>query len=89
MVVYGDLEADLRAPIVSLNIGEMDSAMVSDILWEDYEICVRAGAHCAPLMHEALGTVEQGAVRFSFSHYNTEEEVETAVNAVRELASEE
>lgn len=88
MVVYGDLEADLRAPIVSLNIGEMDSAMVSDILWEDYEICVRAGAHCAPLMHEALGTVEQGAVRFSFSYFNTEEEVDAAIYAVGEIAEE-
>lgn len=88
VVLYGDMQAALRAPIVSLNIGEMDSATVSDILWEDYEICVRAGAHCAPLMHEALGTVEQGAVRFSFSYFNTEEEVETAINAVREIAEE-
>lgn len=88
VVLYGDMQAALRAPIVSLNIGEMDSATVSDILWEDYEICVRAGAHCAPLMHEALGTVEQGTVRFSFSYFNTEEEVETAINAVREIAEE-
>ena len=48
---------------------------------------VRAGAHCAPLMHEALGTKEQGAVRFSFSHFNTEEEVDTAMKAVREIAA--
>ena len=40
-------------------------------------------------MHEALGTVEQGAVMFSFCHYNTDEEVEAAVRAVRELAQEE
>ncbi|MDO4339331.1 MAG: aminotransferase class V-fold PLP-dependent enzyme [Eubacteriales bacterium] len=86
VVVYGDLEAELRAPIVSLNIGDMDSAAVSDILWEDYEICVRAGAHCAPLMHQALGTAEQGAVRFSFSYFNTEKEVDQAVEAVREIA---
>lgn len=86
VVIYGDQAAELRAPIVSLNIGEMDSAVVSDILWEEYEICVRAGAHCAPLMHQALGTVEQGAVRFSFSYFNTEEEVDVAVGAVREIA---
>ena len=60
---------------------------MSDWLWEDYEIAVRAGAHCAPLMHEALGTKEQGAVRFSFSHLNTEEEVDTAEKAVREIAA--
>ena len=62
--------------------------MVADALAEDYDIAVRAGAHCAPRMHEALGTVEQGAVRFSFSHYNTEEEVDTAIRAIRELAEE-
>lgn len=83
--IYGDLESELRPGIVSLNIGEEDSGRISDILWEDYEICVRAGAHCAPLMHKAFGTEEQGAVRFSFSHYNTVEEVDTAIQAIREL----
>ena len=52
----------------------------------DYGIYTRAGAHCAPLMHQALGTVEQGAVRFSMSYYNTEEEMDQAVLAVREMA---
>jgi selenocysteine lyase/cysteine desulfurase len=55
----------------------------------EYGISTRPGAHCAPLMHEAFGTVEQGAVRFSFSHYNTEEEVDIAINAIRELSVEE
>ena len=54
-----------------------------------YGISTRAGGHCAPLMHEALGTVEQGAVRFSFSHYNTDEELNTAIQAVKEMAAEE
>ncbi len=84
--IYGAPEMTPRAPIVSLNIGDEDSARIADILWEDYGICVRAGAHCAPLMHKALGTVEQGTVRFSFSHFNTETEVLQAAAAVRELA---
>lgn len=84
--LYGDYDAGCHAAIVSLNIGNYDSASVADWLWEDYEICVRAGAHCAPLMHRALGTEEQGTVRFSFSHFNTEEEIDLAVNAVGELA---
>ena len=86
IVIYGDPDAKLRAPIVSVNVGDVDSAIVSDILWEDYGICVRAGAHCAPLMHRALGTTEQGAVRFSFSYFNTEKEVEQAACALREIA---
>lgn len=86
--IYGDPEMALHAPIISLNIGDEDSARVADILWEDYSICVRAGAHCAPLMHKALGTVEQGVVRFSFSHFNTEAEVLQTAAAVQELAQE-
>ncbi|MDO4556827.1 MAG: aminotransferase class V-fold PLP-dependent enzyme, partial [Lachnospiraceae bacterium] len=46
IICYGDMDAETRAPIVAMNIGTMDSAVVSDILWEDYQICVRSGAHC-------------------------------------------
>lgn len=85
--LYGDF-CGIRAPIVALNIGTYDSSSVSDELMERFGIATRPGAHCAPLMHEALGTVEQGIVRFSFSHGNTLEEVKTAVEAVRILATE-
>lgn len=84
--LYGDIDAPLRTPIISLNISNMSSASVSDILWEDYEICVRAGAHCAPLMHKTFGTEKQGAVRFSFSCFNTEAEIDTAIRAMHEIA---
>lgn len=87
--VYGDFDTEVRCPVVTLNIGDYDSSEVSDELLMTYGISTRPGAHCAPLMHEALGTVEQGAVRFSFSHYNTEEEIETAIAAIKELAEEE
>lgn len=88
--IYGDFSSGdvLRAPIVSLNIGDYDSGEMADELAVHYGIMTRAGAHCAPLMHQALGTVEQGAVRFSFSWSNTPEEIDTAVQAVRELAEE-
>ena len=87
--VYGDFRSMDRCAIVSLNVRDYDSGEVSDALSEQYGIATRPGAHCAPLMHQALGTVEQGAVRFSFSHYNTEEEIKIAVSALRELAQEE
>ena len=87
VTVYGDFSRmDLHAPVVALNIRDHDSGEVSDGLAMDYGIYTRAGAHCAPLMHQALGTVEQGAVRFSMSYYNTEEEMDQAVLAVREMA---
>lgn len=89
VTVYGDFDTMDRCAIVTLNIGDYDSSEVSDELLTGYGISTRSGGHCAPLMHKALGTVEQGAVRFSFSHYNTDEEVDAAVKAVRELAAEE
>ena len=89
ITVYGDFEDFNRCAIVTINLDDYDSGEVSDALLMDYGISTRPGGHCAPLMHEALGTVEQGAVRFSFSHYNTDEEVDEAVRAVRELSEEE
>ena len=87
--VYGDFSSMDRCAIVSLNVRDYDSGEVSDALSESYGIATRPGAHCAPLMHRALGTVDQGAVRFSFSHFNTEEEIKIAVSALQELAQEE
>ncbi len=87
--IYGDFDIKERCPIVALNLGDYDSSEVSDELFMNYGIATRPGAHCAPLMHKALGTVEQGAVRFSFSHYNTFEEVDAAIAAVCELAEDE
>ena len=89
VTVYGDFSTDDRCAIVSLNVRDYDSGEVSDALSAHYGIATRSGAHCAPLMHKALGTVKQGAVRFSFSHYNTMEEIQIAVSALRELAREE
>ena len=86
--IYGDFSTWDRTAIVTLNVRDYDSGAVSDALAEDYGIATRPGAHCAPRMHQALGTVEQGAVRFSFSWYNTEEEVDTAIQALTQLAAE-
>lgn len=83
--IYGDFDTKERAAILSLNIEGYDSGTVSDLLSQEYDIATRPGAHCAPRMHQALGTTETGAVRFSFSSFNTMEEVETAIRALKEL----
>ena len=85
VTVYGDFTKDKTA-IVALNIRDYESGEVSYELSQGYGIATRPGAHCAPRMHKALGTAEVGAVRFSFSFYNTEEEIDEAVRAVAELA---
>ena len=77
--IYGNFD-NKRAAIVTFNVGDIDSSAFSDELSLYYNISTRPGGHCAPLMHHAMGTVEQGAVRFSFSHYNTEEEVDEAID---------
>lgn len=86
VTLYGDVDASERTAVVSFNLGEEDAGVVADVLAQEFGICTRAGAHCAPLIHEALGTSRQGAVRVSFSHMNTMEEVKRAVEAVEELA---
>ncbi len=82
---YGDYGQNPRCPIVAFNIADYNAADVAAELYEKHGIAIRAGAHCSPLMHEAFGTKEQGIVRFSFSHFNTKEEVSLASLAVKEI----
>ena len=86
VTVYGDCTAPLHTGVVTLNIWDYDSNEVADELAIAFDIAVRSGAHCAPRMHQSLGTTDRGAVRFSFGYYNTEEEVDRAIDAVRQLA---
>lgn len=86
VTVYGDFSTAIRTPIVTLNVRDLDSGAVSDELSVTYGIATRPGAHCAPRMHEALGTVSQGAVRFSFGWFNTQDEVVEAIKAIKEIA---
>lgn len=87
--VYGDLCMKRRLPVVSLNVGDTDSSYISDVLYRDFGIATRPGVHCAPLMHETFGTEKQGAVRFSFSYFNSEDEVDEAIGALRKIAVQE
>ena len=86
--VYGNFAAPRRAAIVALNIGDEDSSEMADELAERFSIATRPGAHCAPRLHRCLGTEDQGAVRFSWSWFNTEAETDAAIAAVATLAEE-
>lgn len=94
VTVYGDWGAGTqltpegcRPGIVGLNIEGLDSGEVSSALMEAFNIQTRPGAHCAPRMHMALGTREQGIVRFSTSYFSTEAAVGAAIAAIKELVS--
>lgn len=85
--LYGDFNAN-HIGVISLNLGDADSSIVGDRLNEKYHIAVRTGGHCAPLMHRWFHTQDQGMVRFSFSYFTTGEQVQAAVNALKEIAQE-
>ena len=85
--LYGGRASPGRTGVVAFNLGDADSGEVAARLWQDFGICVRPGAHCAPLMHRALGTESQGVVRASFSSFTTEEEIDEGISAVRALAA--
>lgn len=72
--------------IVSFNLKKIPSADLADCLGEDYDIAIRAGAHCAPLIHKAFHTEKEGIARFSFSYFNTEEEVDETIKAIKEIS---
>jgi selenocysteine lyase/cysteine desulfurase len=69
-------------------VRDINSGEIADELFERFGIATRAGAHCAPEVHRAFNTVEQGMVRFSFCHFNTKDEVDLAINAVKVLLEE-
>ena len=73
-----------RSGVVAIDVEGVDSSLLGDALARDWGICTRAGAHCAPLMHRALGTEQRGAVRVSFSYFNTEEEIAQGIDALKE-----
>lgn len=83
--VYG---SDKRGPVVTLNIKGIDSGDLAAYLDEEYGILVRGGLHCAPKIHEAIGNGENGGVRFSFGFFNTVEEVDYAIKALKEIVTE-
>lgn len=73
-------------PVLLLNMRGWDPATLADALARDYDIACRAGIHCAPRMHRALGTYDTGALRLSFGAFTAEKDVELAIRALHELA---
>ena len=71
--------------IVAFRHREIQSERIADILSRKYHIAVRGGLHCAPLMHEHLGTLDNGLVRLSFSQFNSEKEIDSLLFALREI----
>ncbi|EOC99415.1 aminotransferase class V-fold PLP-dependent enzyme [Caldisalinibacter kiritimatiensis] len=86
--LYGPCNVEKQAAVVSINIGDEDSSEVSYILDNVFNIAVRPGLHCAPLAHKTIGAYEQGTIRFSMGVFNTFNDIEKAVEAVRKISEE-
>lgn len=86
--IYGLLDEKRKTPVVSMNMEGMDSSILSYVLDDEYDIQTRPGMHCAPLAHETIGTLKKGAVRFSFSYFNTEDEIIYAIETLKKIEKE-
>ncbi|MFZ5985900.1 MAG: aminotransferase class V-fold PLP-dependent enzyme [Bacillota bacterium] len=84
--IYSRHEAEKNSGIVSFNFENVESTEVSYVLDKVYGIASRAGLHCAPLAHETLGTLNTGTIRLSVGCFNTLDEIETAVNSLKEIS---
>jgi aerobic-type carbon monoxide dehydrogenase small subunit (CoxS/CutS family) len=82
VTVYSPPPRDGDLPVLTCNFEGLATDDVGAILDGDYGIAVRTGLHCAPLAHADLGTGEQGSVRFSLGHLNTEADIDTALEAM-------
>ncbi|MBO8136847.1 MAG: aminotransferase class V-fold PLP-dependent enzyme [Desulfotomaculum sp.] len=88
LVIYGPRDAGKQLPVVSFEIKGLKAGDVGNILDEKYNIACRAGLHCAPDAHRTMGTFERKLVRFSFSYFNKPEEVDYALDCLKEITSE-
>jgi cysteine desulfurase family protein len=88
VTVLGPHDVRQRVGVVSVAVQGFEPQEVAMLLDSACGVQVRAGLHCAPLMHQALGTLEQGgAVRFSLGHFNTAQHVQQAVEALSQLVA--
>jgi selenocysteine lyase/cysteine desulfurase len=87
LTVYGPKDLYSRTPVVSFSLKGKPAGAVGTILDQQYKIACRAGLHCAPDAHRTLGTFEQKLVRFSFSYFNNEREIDQAILSLKKIAA--
>jgi len=88
VTVYGPRDVERMVGVVSAVVKGVDPARVSALLDQEYGIATRPGLHCAPLAHKSIGTFETGTVRFSVGFFNTVEDIEETVGAMKHIVKE-
>lgn len=86
LTIYGP-QNEWHGPVVTINIDNLDSSELAYKL-DEHDIAVRAGFHCAPYAHRTIHTEKLGAARFSFSYFNTKEEINTGLEVLEKIAKE-
>lgn len=88
LIIFGPQQLQERAAVISINIEKFDSLNAAIILDQAFNIAVRAGLHCAPDAHATIGTLEKGTIRISLGYFNTEEDIDSILNALPRIAGE-
>lgn len=83
--IYGTKDIKKRVPVISINIGDIDSGEITFILDSEYDIATRSGLHCSPLAHKTVGTIKQGTVRFSIGYFNTKDDIDRVIDALKKI----
>ena len=84
-LLVGKKDVENRTAVVSLDFKNLDNGVVCNKLDKIYNIQTRSGLHCAPSAHKTLGTFPHGTVRFSFGHFNSEEDVDYVISALKDI----
>jgi cysteine desulfurase family protein len=85
VILYGHQDSSKRTAVVSFNLKNITSSEAALYFEEKWGIMCRPGLHCAPSAHKTIGTFPQGTVRFSFGFFHTEQDIDLACEAVRQI----
>jgi selenocysteine lyase/cysteine desulfurase len=87
VILYCQEDLTDHVGVLAFNVEGLDAGDVGTLLDVDHDIACRTGLHCAPLVHEGIGTAEiRGAVRLSIGPFNTKEHIKVAIEGVKEIA---
>lgn len=86
ITVYGELNPKKKTPVLSFNMDGFDCSEVGRLLNEE-NLCVRTGYHCAPLIHQAIGTEKMGTIRVSPGYFNNSKDIDLFISAIKKIYS--
>jgi len=86
VTIYGPQNLVEHTAVVSFTINNVTIKNINNALAQEFDIACRSGLHCAPWAHQTIGTIHTGTIRFSPGYFNTTEDIDQALDAVRKVA---